>query len=1191
MRQSSRPLCWGVAAVLLTNAGMASGQQLADIFDGGLPGPLSGTEGYDWTQGNLYTNSIYAVGVSHFNILEYYREARERYGEMPSAVELAAAIAGWDTYLASNIPIANIVVKGNNPPRREGPWANPTPDIPLMNRVVTPLNKDEGFRAPLLPPMRFTRDGRIGLVPGTGGVDGRPEPLRIMLQRPEGLSAHFLDSRPGIPSMDAEVWEVTDHAAWGLPGSKVTHFNSICEDSTRPPAEQNPYPCGNDDCYTFTLIGSAVEETFTTSGQNGLEDGYQTLYMPQIESGDRLYSRDVTIRVSQPKTPRAKIAAVEFSEDFKVAPIRQGVLFEPNTPADGRLFVARRQGLPLVWRHSVTGEMQAGSYETVYAVAPPTAPACDVTQWGDLRPISHAPFDPLVKDRYSFATFPFRDPMGNPIPDGADIKGTYPWVDIDAKMLSLMISDANLFRNGIIANNEDSPLLDSRFPARCVTSGCAPDDTQEKANIAQFTMMGAWTKGKMVLFDNRINYADFRIDLANAVELDLYQPGTALPSTANRSAHVEVGAYREIGVGVEADEYVTLKDEFGLPLTDENGAAQRYLLKNTSLFDSIEHRLNYNPHMKPTRPHDVIWLVSSGATSDELNFDDMLNDNAFIVSEMVAAYAWPNQSMFRMTGFDGWHEATGTFTGQVKVQNAATTLPDTWVVPAAGDVRNGRIEPVANGGVKGKGLYFNGENTRIRYVIPNNQPRSMAEQDWFHALYLDARGLESGHERLILAFPDGSALTMQQSGAEEAVRFQAYTPDGHAAEAFSVPAEWVTQRWLHLGLHTPPAGPATAYINGYPYADIDRSVVELFGMQSGMLNLGFDDSGRIPAPVRAFRGWMDDYKVFSYLPDLETACNLAHGTLVAPGSHPELQRQAQQYPPAMHERVSHALQVVGEPTHPRYACYVNAPHEDRTAALHRLPESVVSIRNSLHFPEGPIYFDAPRPDSTSNAFCLACHTVDNRINGLSVEALRFRDVPARADRRRQPTQAPAFITGQIPAEFVESIDGSWDAWGSHFIDDYIQPSSAGVVPRLRNLVLMKDTIALRVVDSGDAVAGDSGSALRVNVSGLATRVVFRVNGVVRSDDQQAPFELPLSDLQAGPNELEVTAYGANGLQQQRRWRLEQTEGIAGGTADGGGGRTVDPAPVRGGSLSLWIALLLPLLGLQRRRHANGGHRG
>lgn len=973
---------------------------LSSQVSSALPEPIADGWTKDWTKGKDLPNSAFALGVSHGNFLEYYKESGQRYNTLPPSTQLGDAILGWDTYISSNIPTLSIFIRDNSPPNNDGGWTVVTPEIPLVNRVVTPVKHKQltqediannrtfdniGFRKPLLPPMRLSRDGRIGLVPGSGGVDGKPQPLRIRLNRPEVLSKHFLESAAGVPTLDPKTWEVSDHSKWGLPSSKTTHFVSICEGVSKIPSEKNPYACGasgKDDCYNLTLVGSAVTDSFSTSAIYGLNGGYRTLYMPQLESGDRVYSRKMTVRVSNPKTKNAEIAAVDISADYKVAPIRQGVLYELNTPADGRLLVTRRQGLPLIWRHSTTQQMRAGSYETVYAVAPDSAAPCDASQWGDLKPISHAPFDPLVKSRYPFAKYPFRDPMGHFIPDGDDIKGTYPWVDMDAKNISLMISDANLFRDGAVVDN-------SRFPNRCVHNGCTPADSTDKSNISQFTLMGAWTKGKMSIFDNRLNYADFRINAANALNLDLYQSGSALASTVNKSASVEVGAYREVGGGTEKDVYIELKDEYG------NNTGHKYLMKNTSLFDSIENRMNYNPHMKPAAPHDVVWLLSSGATSDEFSFDDLLNNNAFILSDMVAAYSWVNNNRFRMTGYDGWNELLGRWIGQVKVQNAATTLPDRWNVPHSGDVVHGRIEPVGNGGVKGKGMYFNGINTRILYDIPSNQPQSMSGSYWFHSLFLDARGLSANEERVILDFPDKSRLTMMSAGVN--MSFKAYNNHGELQQTFFVPASLVKERWFNVGIQRSPTNIITVYVNGYPYTEFASTNGSMFQMTGGALVLGrahnhydyrFARDGLLnwkrtdtPANYAVFKGWMDEYKVFSYKPDFESICNLAHGTLLAVGSNVDMTKQADLYSSYMHNKVSTALQLRGQPSHAKYACYTNSPSNDATAVLHRLPAGAVSIRASMHFPEGPLYHDAPRPDSASNEFCLACHSGNNVIKG------------------------------------------------------------------------------------------------------------------------------------------------------------------------------------------------------------------
>lgn len=1115
-----------------------------------LQTPIKPSYQYNWYYNNTALNTAYALGVSHWNFLKYYDEARLRYGELPSADQLADATVGWDIYIGSNVPGLNkLMPVDNNPPDRLGLWTASTPLIPLINNIVTPVNKTEGFRRPLLPPLKFTRDGRIGLAPESGGLDGKPQLLRIRLNRPESLKKHFLQTEPGVPTLDPETWAVADYSKWGLPGAKLTQFVSICEGLPKSSSEANPYACGDggqDDCYSMTLVGGGVTDTFTTSDIYELEGGYRVKYMPQLDTQDRVYSREMTVRVSQPKTAQARIASVEFSPDYRVSPIRQGVLFELNTPADGRLLVTRRQGLPLVWRHSKTGQMRAGSYEIVYAVAPEDAEPCDASQWGDFQPISHAPYDSRVNKKYPFAKYPFRDPMGNYIPDGEDLKATYPWLDMDAKNMSVMISDANLFSGGFHGQS-------SRFKSSCVNPGCKPSDSQEKSNISQFTMMGAWTRGKMAIIDNKINYSDFRINLANAVYLDLYQPGSASAVTENRASNVEVGAYREVGGGTIRDQYIPLKDEYGRSVLGRDGSPQKYLMRLTSLFDSIENRMNYNPHMKPAMPFDVVWLLSSGATSDEFAFDDLLNDNAFIISDMVAAYSWVNLNRFRMTGFDGWNEQLGSWRGQVKVQNSATTLPQQWVVPKAGDVVSGRIEPVANGGVKGKGMYFNGIDTRILYNISGTQPKPMSSSYWFHSVFLDARGLTKGAEQVVIDFPDKSRLTISDAGQQ--ILLNAYNNLGQLVKAVPVPAGLVRDRWFQLGLQKSPSNLVTLFVNGYPYADFAPANGSLFQMTGGALVLGRPHnsygnslsswqamlglSNGSTTNHRAFKGWMDEYKVYAYKPDLETACNLAHGTLVAVGKNAQMARLASLYPAQMHSRVSTALQLRGQSSFPSYACFQDNPSKGQTAVLHKLPPASISVRSNMHFPEGPLYHDAPRPDSTKNEFCLACHSSSN-FNGLTVEALRYKNIPAKLDPRRQPTQAPQFITGHIPADFISTIKGNWNAMGSQFMDEYLMPSSNGVVPTIRNLVQVQSGRPIAVVTSGATISRRSFSALRVNVSGLASRAVFRINGRQLVEDSLPPFELPVNFLVNGTNTVSITTSAPNRRQSSSNFQFKIT---------------------------------------------------
>ena len=1174
----------------------------------------------DWFDGG--DHSIHGIRLSFRNFRKYYEEAHELYGYgMPTPLERTKAFYEFGSFALDNVQ----GTKTNSPPLNSWGASPPTPQIPLINRVVSPVNLEEGFRRPVLPPMRWTRDGRVGILGSATGVDAVPEPVTFHLNKPETLTENLLDNPPGITSLDNTSFKVP-YSEFAIPGAKTAHTVAICD----PTPTSNPYACGSggqDDCYDVTLMGSAVKHSYLTSGrllleENAGKEGHaMSLVLPMLEDEERIFSRDMTVRVSSPKTPAARIEEVTFSDDFQIAPIRQGVLFEMNLPADGRIVVARRSGIPLVWRHTTTGQTHFGSYETVYAVAPDDAPACDASQFGELRPISHAPFDPLVKDKYPFAKYPFRDPMGNPVPDGKELKGTYPWLDMDAKILSLTVGDAELY------NGFDKRLTSKhRYPSECLYPRfCDPDSPDVDENdqgftefadqglLSQFAVMGAWTKGKMVVMDNMLNYSDFRFGLQNAVNISLYEPGSALNETTNKDHNVEVSASRDLAFGSRRDQFISLDPA--------SGQDTEYLLKNTTFFDSIEHRMNFNQHMRPAMPQDVVWTVSSGATSDELSFDDMLNTNAFIVSEMVAAYSRKVNDLiapFRMVAYDGWNELLSNWSGQVKVQNSATTLPDTWLVPNAGEVFHGRIEPVANGGIKGKGMYFNGENTSILYDIPANQPQDMSESSWFYSLHIEARELSTDAERIIIDFPDKSRLTLADAPGSTVV-FRVYDANGEQQQAIEVPENLVKSKWFHLGIQTTPEHEVTFFVNGYPYREfVSDTAFKMIpgdlalglnhndnpGLIGGLLNgllgglLNGDSQGSAASARQvAFKGWMDDFKVFSYQPDLETACNFSHGTLLGLDSDSSLVEAAALYSPEMHGAVSRELAIRGQDTYPLYLCYRGSPEEDRTAVMHDLPEDAVSLREAMHFPEGPFYHDLPRPDSTNNQFCLSCHTDSSRVRGLQVGALSFRDIPAKDDRRRLPTQPPSEILGAIPESFVRSIEGNLDKLGSNKIDEYIQPSGMGVLPEIKNLVLLDNGQAMTAMSARSMHDTSAVTGLRANVNGVTRSVRYSLNGSNNIFHEDKGFELPLSAFRQGNNDLSVTAIGTNGLETTREFVVErQPQGLSISAVDNSddansglglnddGFVAVTPSNSKGGAAHYLLYVLALLLMLGRRRY-------
>lgn len=992
------------------------------------------------------------------------------------------------------------------------------PEVPAINRKVVGITEADGFTDPHIPPLRWSADGRLGVESQVGGSLDNPSPVSLYLLAPEKLDRPFVDSPAGPTALVMDKVELPfSRLAQGRTGS-IQHTN-ICDPYIRAEGERhNPYSCGNggaDDCYDVTLISAYVRLSNVPSGDN---------IPAKLDEWDRLMGTPLHIRVSNPKTADARIAEVTYGES-RFSPKRTGVLFETLTPADGRLFVARRGFLPLVWPNTATGKTHAGSYDVVYAVSPPDADPCDVTYWSDLYPITHAPYDKRVNTRYPFAMQPFRDPSGAVIPDGVDIKGTYPWMDKEAKNFSIQVSGAKLFPSFNYDRNTQS-----RYPVRCVSATeCSVEHMADVDNSKDnmFMIVGAWTQGKTVLLDGKLNDVDFRLGGLdrNHSYLGLYKPGSG--HDPNDSGEVRVGSTRGATI----------------PYPVRNDAGEligRYRPDNMSMLDSVENRLNFLPTMRHSRFQDVVWNMSSGHSTEEFSFDDYLHPDGFIVSDMVAHLQHQSGNWYRMQYYDGWHQLTRSFQGQVRIQNSATALPERWKIPAYGRVYNGRLEPVANGGNRGKGLWFNGSNTRIDYAIAE-QPQPIHQQDWFYSIFIDPRFADDTQERVLIAFPDNSAITLR--GRREVILYNhLQQPVARAPLASTLP----DKGWSHLALlvnaesGNADARRLTLYLNGFYQqgwtlsTHADGVEVSSFRPAPGVLRVGRATgmSGK-----RAFKGWIDEFKVFAYRPTPEAICNAGHGTLMGlPDTYDgEWKALADRYAANAHASVSRFLSAYGQPTFGQYICYHDYSADNR-AHLHNLPTGLIALRDTINFPEGPLYHDAPRPDSSANDFCLSCHH-ESAIPGLRLSALtRNPFMNAKEDPRRQPTQPPAKVYGNIPANWFEGApDDAFvtDASGVH-IDEWILPSAAGVGPIIHNLALATDQgRPWQAVAAGEVIARErlpqQVTQLRANVNGLVQSVLFNINGVEYYDDS-VPFTVDADALSDGLNSITVTASDDSGTQ-------------------------------------------------------------
>lgn len=857
---------------------------------------------------------------------------------------------------------------GGPPPT---PTPPPVPEPPTILRDVALIDDDVRFTRPFVPGHRTTMDGRVALrvQGGPPGTEALRQNLSFFLFAPERLRAPILAGPAGPEILaDPQPFDVPFPPALDPEVNRLGH-HAIC-DPTRPfptPGERpNPYPCGAagaHDCYDLTIVSSTSRLVST-----------------------QLWGTPVTVEVAQPKTTDARIVAVTLGEPVAGVVIPATLeLMEPAVTSDGRLLTARLGRAPRDWTNPETGETLTRPYDLVYFQLPDDAAPCDVTGWTQFNPMSHAPYDPRMVARYGLAAYPFRDTEGNPIPDGEDIGGTYPWVDREG---------ANVFMTGV--HGTIAEQSEARFPRRCVVTGC--ENLRENIDWDRgFMVAGLWTRGKLVLLDGMINNLDWAVGVTPAAHwlVDLYR-------AADGPVEVRFGAGRFIDA-----------------MRNAGGPYPAGYTHNANILDSLQQLFNYRPEARPISPHDVVWIMSTGVATEEIAFDDYLNANALIVSNMQASITQLEHGGERL-GIPRHHN------GQIRtllnpgspllpiyrldpdadedihLQNAATSLR--WRVPAYGLVRAGtaRVEPVALGGIEGRGLWMSGE-AEIVYALPP-QDRDVLAHDGYVALFVDPRATDDG-PRGLLRFPDGSEVRLSGRSAVQ------YLAAGSVLHEVALPA---SEGWLHLALELRNGNrDVTLLVDGYAF-DRFRTDAPWLVPTEGDLIVGPPGEGGA-----RLRGWIDDFKVLANRVNPEVACNHARGTLVRVDDHPEWASVAARYPDSAHAEIAALL---GAPEGTRFACYHDY-RADYAAHLANIPAGTESVREAINFPEGPIRAGAPRPESSSNAFCTTCHTAESR-GGLSLAALELRpDVMAEDDPRRQPHQPPRRVFGNVPAGWIRPGPG------------------------------------------------------------------------------------------------------------------------------------------------------------------------
>src|SRR5690606_37348925 len=122
----------------------------------------------------------------------------------------------------------------------------------------------------------------------------------------------------------------------------------------------------------------------------------------------------IRIIVSNPKTVNAAITSITKTGTTLAGPVYSftAQAFEPMVVGDGRLLVVRVGSPSMPWTDPVTGVAKAGQgCDIVYSYYP-TGATADPSQWANLIPITHAPYDTRINQKFGFARAPFRDTEG-----------------------------------------------------------------------------------------------------------------------------------------------------------------------------------------------------------------------------------------------------------------------------------------------------------------------------------------------------------------------------------------------------------------------------------------------------------------------------------------------------------------------------------------------------------------------------------------------------------------------------------------------------------------------------------------------------------------------------------------------------------------------------------------------------------
>ena len=884
------------------------------------------------------------------------------------------------------------------------------PDVHAMEQTGSVYS----FTNPYIPPVSNSQDHRIGLMrKRTASGDAR-----FVLLAPERLNSHVLDTDGAeilSPVIDTVAVSTLHNAVATTTHTPFVDHLTLCDPQNANPSlpgdvNPNPVACNGEDCYNnMKVITGVIYKPINPA-----------THAPYLE----LWSVPASAVVTNPKEAGATLSVSvtpNAHTSVQITGYGLGGIQNFHTPmivGDNRLLVVRFGHLTEIEWQDDTPVTHNGRYDAVYAwyaddKDPSTIDECDITQWDNFKPLANAPHDANVNGRYGFAKQEFFTPSGASVPHTDDIPARYLWVDQGANNV-FFATLSRLLHDDYQGNGSCGSAGDCLYDIACVNGvscdlyNSDPLDPSETTPPHQgWMMVGLWTHGKMVLLDSAINHSDFGLEGEEEHHrmVTLYSNGPAI----------------RVGTGRDAD-----------PIT---GTAFGWI-DTTVQFGSTEHFFNMVPNMRPRSPFDVVWQVTAGAQSDELAFDEYISHRTLIFSPMNALKEMVGNPQIYYDGND-------PNSTEMRLQNAATSpgfdLPSygTVVVPT-GTNTHGRIENVALGGIKGRGFYLD-PKSRIEYVIPSQT--GLEDEEWVISLFYDLKVVE-GSVRRLFTFPGGDFIDLHGLTSSRVC-------GGGGFGCITVPLAkpQSTSTWTHLAYHLVD-DKIRIYQDGFLFTEINRP--STLKIEPGTLEVGAPSSGAYDG----VGGWIDELRVVAGPEgtetfNLEQLCNHARGTLVAvPYTYKNLTgntlaalldpfENATQGRDEIHKALNGPAAVIRTLASDYYICNIDYT-QAKGISVHDPGDPLArSIRRRMLFPEGPLVWNQPRPESGANAFCLSCHQSTGQ-GGLDLNALTLNTLAeAQNDLRRQPSQPPSQIFGMMPAHYfgdapaVAETDAKIDQW----IDD------------------------------------------------------------------------------------------------------------------------------------------------------------